>query len=169
MSRVKQVKPNPGFGFEVEFEDGLAGVLDLSGELDGPVFEPLATPSFFDQVRLDEFGVICWPNGCRLSARIRLQEDLATLRASVLSATQPVHPVSRPALVVRHSQDYRTVARYDVNERKGELPKYIPPNAGKDLSSGLRETHYDVFRPSNFAKETSAQLRCLLFKIIQFA
>ena len=67
MHRVKQVRPVPGFRLEIKFEDGLAGVLDLSEELDGPIFEPLLEPSFFNQVQLDEFGVICWPNGADLA------------------------------------------------------------------------------------------------------
>jgi hypothetical protein len=67
MHRVKRVSPKPGFQLEVVFESGLSGLLDLSNELDGPVFEPLLQPSFFDQVHLDEFGVICWPNGADLA------------------------------------------------------------------------------------------------------
>jgi hypothetical protein len=62
---------------------GLAGVLDLSGELDGPVFEPLEQPSFFGQVQVDEFGVICWPNGADLAPefvfeQIRSQQEVRT-------------------------------------------------------------------------------------------
>jgi hypothetical protein len=31
----------------LRFSDGLAGEVDLSGELDGPVFEPLREPGHF--------------------------------------------------------------------------------------------------------------------------
>jgi hypothetical protein len=51
----------------VEFEDGASGVLDLSGDLYGAVFEPLRDVRFFEQVSTDEYGVICWPNGADLA------------------------------------------------------------------------------------------------------
>jgi hypothetical protein len=31
------------------------------------MFEPLRDPEFFSRVGLDEFGVICWPNGADLA------------------------------------------------------------------------------------------------------
>jgi Protein of unknown function (DUF2442) len=51
----------------VKFEDGSAGEIDLSGELWGPVFEPLKDPSFFRQVTVAEYGTIAWPNGADLA------------------------------------------------------------------------------------------------------
>ena len=45
------------------FDDGVAGTIDLSGELDGEVFRPLRDEAVFRQVRIDEFGAVCWPNG----------------------------------------------------------------------------------------------------------
>lgn len=41
--------------------------VDLTGGLRGPVFEPLADPDFFVQVRVDvELGTVVWPNGADL-------------------------------------------------------------------------------------------------------
>ena len=31
------------------------------------MFEPLRDPVFFAQARIDEWGVICWPNGADLA------------------------------------------------------------------------------------------------------
>jgi hypothetical protein len=67
MMRVTRVTARPGYRLEVEIEGGWIGVLDLTSELYGPVFEPLRDPELFNQVRLDEFGVICWPNGADLA------------------------------------------------------------------------------------------------------
>ncbi len=68
MSRVASVKALPDFRIEVRFRDGTAGELDLSGKLFGPVFEPLARdPKLFEQVFVDEFGAVCWPNGADLA------------------------------------------------------------------------------------------------------
>jgi hypothetical protein len=67
MMRVIRVTAGPGYRIEVELEGGLTGSLELISELYGPVFEPLRNPELFNQVSLDEFGVICWPNGADLA------------------------------------------------------------------------------------------------------
>jgi Protein of unknown function (DUF2442) len=49
------------------FSDGSTRDVDLTGELHGPVFEPLADPEYFSQVRVDpELGTVVWPNGADL-------------------------------------------------------------------------------------------------------
>jgi hypothetical protein len=48
----------------LRFNDGSEGEVDLSDELDGPVFEPLRDPKLFAQFRLDrELNTLVWPNG----------------------------------------------------------------------------------------------------------
>ena len=47
----------------LRFVDGTAGEVDLSGELWGPVFEPLKDPDYFRQFVLAEYGTLAWPNG----------------------------------------------------------------------------------------------------------
>jgi hypothetical protein len=51
----------------VEFSDGVRAELDLSSRLFGPMFEPLRDANYFARVKLDEFGVPCWPNGADLA------------------------------------------------------------------------------------------------------
>ena len=63
MPRVVKVAPLPKYRLHVEFDDGVAGTIDLSGELDGEVFQPLRDEAVFRQVTVDEFGAFCWPNG----------------------------------------------------------------------------------------------------------
>lgn len=67
MERVIGAKPLDQFRIEVEFSDGLKGVVDLSERLFGPIFAPLKDPVLFAQLRVDEFGAICWPNGADLA------------------------------------------------------------------------------------------------------
>lgn len=67
MWRIISVKALPGYRLDIEFEDGTCGVLDYSQELWGPLFEPLKDPQRFAEVGLDEFGVVCWPNGADLA------------------------------------------------------------------------------------------------------
>src|SRR5216683_7167331 len=63
MPRVVEVIPVPQYRLRVAFDDGVAGTIDLSGELDGEVFQPLRDEAVFRQVTVDEFGAVCCPNG----------------------------------------------------------------------------------------------------------
>ena len=48
----------------VAFNDGTNKVVDLSGLLDGPVFEPLRDAGFLAWMELDPVcGTVVWPNG----------------------------------------------------------------------------------------------------------
>jgi hypothetical protein len=57
-----------GYVVWLRFQDGTAGEVDLSGELRGPVFEPLRDLAMFSRFRLDpEFHTLVWPNGADLA------------------------------------------------------------------------------------------------------
>jgi hypothetical protein len=56
------------FVLRVTFKDGFQRDVDMTGELSGPIFEPLRDPAFFAQGRFDsEVGTIVWPNGADLA------------------------------------------------------------------------------------------------------
>jgi Protein of unknown function (DUF2442) len=64
LARVTAVEPLEGFRLRLTFTDGLVREVDLSGDLWGPVAEPLQDPAYFRQVRVDpELGTVVWPNG----------------------------------------------------------------------------------------------------------
>ena len=68
MIRVTDVKLVRDFVVWVRFNDGSEGEVDLSGELDGPIFEALKDPKVFAQVRLDpDVHTLVWPNGADLA------------------------------------------------------------------------------------------------------
>ena len=67
MDRVVRVTAGQGYTLEVTFADGKSGRIDLSSSLFGPAFEPLRDPALFSQVRVDEYGAVCWPNGADLA------------------------------------------------------------------------------------------------------
>lgn len=67
MHKVVKVEAMEGYRLSVEFGDGVAGIVDLSARLFGPIFEPLKDPAYFRRVAIDEFGAICWPNGADLA------------------------------------------------------------------------------------------------------
>jgi hypothetical protein len=64
------------------FEDGAEGEVDLSNWNWRGVFDPLADPDYFRQVRLDEeLGTIVWPNGADMAPE--------TLHAWVVRGLKP--------------------------------------------------------------------------------
>lgn len=50
----------------LRFNDGTCGEVDLSGELDGPVFGPLRDPAQFKRFRI-EHHTLAWENGADLA------------------------------------------------------------------------------------------------------
>ena len=66
--RVTDAKLVREFVIWVKFNDGTAGEVDLSDELEGPIFEPLEDPDIFAQFRLDpDLHTLVWPNGADLA------------------------------------------------------------------------------------------------------
>ncbi len=61
---VTSAKHTDAGKFDLAFTDGRRGVVDLTGALDGPVFEPLRDPEFTGRDALDpETRTLAWPNG----------------------------------------------------------------------------------------------------------
>ena len=67
MERVISVRALPSYRLEIEFADGVRGVVDYTERLFGPMMEPLRDPARFAEVGVDEYGVIGWPNGADLA------------------------------------------------------------------------------------------------------
>ena len=82
MSKVSTVTVLDDYRLEVAFVDGVRGVVSLKDKLYGPVFEPLKDVRLFKQVRVDEFGAICWPNGADLAPDALHAELLARSRVA---------------------------------------------------------------------------------------
>lgn len=67
MIEVTNVEHLGGFVLRLRFNDDTERVVDLEGELWGPVFEPLKeNPELFRAVRI-EGPTIAWPNGADLA------------------------------------------------------------------------------------------------------
>jgi hypothetical protein len=74
---VAEAKYVEGYRIWVRFTDGLSGEIDLAGELDGEVFEPLKDPRMFASFKVDDLsGTLVWPNGADFAPEF-LHERLA--------------------------------------------------------------------------------------------
>jgi len=63
----------------VRFDDGTSGEVDLAGELDGPVFEPLRDLEYFRQVSIPpDLGTIAWPNGADFAPEFLYEKVVVT-------------------------------------------------------------------------------------------
>ncbi len=65
--KIQEVEPIDGYRLYVKFEDGTEGEVALADRLFGPMFEPLRALDLFSRVYVDNYGVICWPNGADLA------------------------------------------------------------------------------------------------------
>ena len=64
MHSLVKVNPLPQYRLHVEFDDGVAGIVEVFPRLSGPVFDPLRDEELFRKVTIDrETGAVCWPNG----------------------------------------------------------------------------------------------------------
>jgi hypothetical protein len=62
--RVKTTEYIRGFIIKIRFGDGIGSEIDLEGDLEGEVFEPLKQISYFKKFYVHpELRTITWPNG----------------------------------------------------------------------------------------------------------
>ena len=72
--KIKSAVHIEGYRLQVTFEDGKSGVLDLSDQLWGEVFEPLQDVEQFKRFRIDaELSTIVWPTGADLAPEFLYQ------------------------------------------------------------------------------------------------
>jgi hypothetical protein len=68
MPRLVEARFVRNFVIWLRFSDGTEGEVDLAGELEGPVFEPLRDPAYFRLGTLNpSLHTITWPNGADLA------------------------------------------------------------------------------------------------------
>ncbi len=65
---ITHVRPLDHYRLELQFNDGVTGVVDLESTLWGEMFEPLRDQQLFQTVHVDpERGTIAWSNGADLA------------------------------------------------------------------------------------------------------
>ncbi len=69
-----EITPLPDYRLMVTFNTGEAGEVDLSGELDGEVFEPLRDPALFATAYQHPImRTVAWANGADLAPEFLLE------------------------------------------------------------------------------------------------
>jgi hypothetical protein len=81
MHRIVSVRPLESYELEIAFSDGTRGKVSLKDRLFGPMFEPLRDVSLFQQITVDEYGAVCWPNGADLAPDALYEQLRATAPA----------------------------------------------------------------------------------------
>ena len=64
--KVTRVKPLAEYRLDVEFDDGVCGIVDLSDYAGAGVFAAWLKPRFFEQVAITSEGALAWPGGLDL-------------------------------------------------------------------------------------------------------
>lgn len=59
--KITKAEPLAGYRLNVEFDDGVCGVVDLSDYAGVGVFEAWLEPDFFKQVAITSNGALAWP------------------------------------------------------------------------------------------------------------
>jgi hypothetical protein len=68
MPKLLEARYVRDFVIWLRFGDGTEGEVDLAGELEGPIFEPLRDPVYFRLFTLNpSVHTISWPNGADLA------------------------------------------------------------------------------------------------------
>jgi hypothetical protein len=68
MHFVRDVAYVSGYKLLLSFEDGSVRLVDLQGELEGEIFEPLKDINYFKHVRVNpDLDTIVWENGADMS------------------------------------------------------------------------------------------------------
>lgn len=68
MPRLVEARYVRDYVIWLRWSDGSQGEVDLAGELDGPVFEPLKDKSYFRSFILSpDMHTLVWPNGADLA------------------------------------------------------------------------------------------------------
>jgi hypothetical protein len=63
---VTRAEYRGGYSIQVTFNDGKSGTIDFVRWLEGPIFEPLKAPEYFQRFFLDG-GTVSWPNGADIA------------------------------------------------------------------------------------------------------
>lgn len=77
---VVRAEHRGGYTIHLAFTDGVEGAVDFSPWLEGPVFELLTDPQYFQRFFLDG-GTVAWPNGADIAPETLYERTIANQAA----------------------------------------------------------------------------------------
>jgi hypothetical protein len=66
LPQVVRAEYRDSFRIHLTFNDGIESTIDFAPWLQGPIFEPLKEPGYFQRFFIDG-GTIAWPNGADIA------------------------------------------------------------------------------------------------------
>ncbi len=96
MHWITSVEYLSGYKLRLGFDDGSLKVVDLSGHLDGEVFEPLNDLRLFKTARLNpDIDTVVWDNGADMAPEFLYEIGLPEQRAAMVAETPAKYPAKR--------------------------------------------------------------------------
>ena len=89
--KIKRLTALPGYRLQLEFVDGVAGLVDLSTKVGTGVFIAWQEPEIFAQARVGENGQVEWPGDIDLCADTLYLEITGRLPAEFSVKAEPAH------------------------------------------------------------------------------
>lgn len=80
LPEVVRATHDTAYCIRVVFNDGTEATVDFEPWLEGPMFEPLRTPTYFRKFFLDG-GTVAWPNGADIAPETLYEAAVAALSA----------------------------------------------------------------------------------------
>ena len=77
---VTRAEYRGGYSIQVTFNDGKSGAIDFLRWLEGPIFEPLKDPEYFQRFFVDG-GTVSWPNGADIAPETLYEEVRSSVAA----------------------------------------------------------------------------------------
>ena len=77
---VTRAEYRGGYSIQVTFNDGKSGTIDFLRWLEGPIFEPLKDPDYFQKFFVDG-GTVSWPNGADIAPETLYEEVRSSVAA----------------------------------------------------------------------------------------
>lgn len=77
---VTRAEYRGGYSIQVTFNDGKSGTIDFLRWLEGPIFEPLKDPEYFQRFFVDG-GTVSWPNGADIAPETLYEEVRSSVAA----------------------------------------------------------------------------------------
>jgi hypothetical protein len=91
---VVRAEYSGAFRIKLTFSDSSEATIDFQQWLDGPIFEPLKDPIYFQRFFIDG-GTVVWPNGADIAPETLYDAGQATRSNPTLQPTAPTRAKRR--------------------------------------------------------------------------